>query len=96
MANDAKKKMHSHTYLTQKLNLYEVKGGFGNGSHLFDKQRHSELITSTKRRFVETNEDGDYQVSQKQEGFGLQCLGPHGNMRTPKSALTTDPGDSTL
>jgi len=32
LANNVKKKMHSTTFLTQKLNLYNVKGGFGNGS----------------------------------------------------------------
>lgn len=37
MANNAKKRMHSNTYLTQKLNLYEVKGGFGNNSEIFDR-----------------------------------------------------------
>lgn len=55
--------MHSTTFLTQKLNLYEVKGGFGNGSAIFDKQRHSEMITSVRRQYVELNDEGDYQIS---------------------------------
>ena len=45
LTRNAKKKMHSNTYLTQKLNLYEVKGGYGNHSEIFERQRHSEMIT---------------------------------------------------
>lgn len=54
------------------------------------------MITSVRPQYVEVGDDGDYQISQKQEGFGLQCLGPQGNMRTPKSAMTTEAADSAL
>lgn len=37
LANNLKKKMHSNTYLTQRLSLYEVRGGFGNNSEIFDR-----------------------------------------------------------
>jgi len=90
LANNAKKKMHSHTYLTQKLNLYDVKGGFGNNSEIFDRQRHSEMITKVGPQFVESGGNGDYKISEKKEGFGLQCHGPLGTVRTPKSALAED------
>lgn len=87
MANNAKKKMHSHTYLTQKLSLYDVRGGFSSSSEVFDKQRHSEMITKVGAIPVERGDDGEIKISEKKEGFGLQCHGPRGTMRTPKSAL---------
>ena len=45
------------------------------------------MITKVGRQFVERGDDDSYQVSLKKEGFGLQCHGPNGTMRTPKSVL---------
>lgn len=87
VANNAKKRMHSNTYLTQRLNLYDVRGGFGSHSEVFERQRHSEMITRGAAIPIERGEDGEIKVSEKKEGFGLQCHGPRGTMKTPKSAL---------
>lgn len=46
------------------------------------------MITKVPRQFVEVGDSGDYRVSEKKEGFGLQCHGPQGTTRTPKSAMT--------
>ena len=69
--NSQKKKMHSNTFLTQKLDLYKVRGGFGNGSDIFDRQRFSESIAKENYKPMDLNDDGIYEVSSKKEGFGL-------------------------
>lgn len=71
IVNSQKKKIHSTTYLTQKLDLYSVKGGFGNGSEIFERQRFSESIAKEGYKPMEVAEDGSYEVSSKKEGFGL-------------------------
>ena len=71
IVNSPKKKIHSNTYLTQKLDLYSVKGGFGNGSEIFERQRFSESIAKENYKPMEVSDKGNYEVSSKKEGFGL-------------------------
>jgi len=71
IVNSPKKKIHSTTYLTQKLDLYNVNGGFGNGSDIFERQRFSESIAKENYKPMEKSDAGSYEVSSKKEGFGL-------------------------
>ena len=46
LANSAKKKLHSSTFKTQNLNLYKVRGGYGNHSALFNNKLQLKVESS--------------------------------------------------